>query len=193
MLCCNCYYLSWPKTRFSDDRTFVDRIYYDPEVPCVISCRPDLTSCDLVCGDGTTTVAPTTVVTTTTTQTTGVTTTAKPARWNNLTDVLKQFWQKYKARAGIAALSVTGMEIVTCQGLWKLCNFQMSGGYVTYKYVIPVFVEWIQDLMDLLRPEPTTTTPFTSTSTTGRCFKLVLYTQIRARQHFNFCWTSFLL
>ena len=60
--------------------------------------------------------------------------------------------------------------------------FQMSGGYVTYKYVIPVFVEWIQDFIGLLRPDPTTTTPFTTTSsTTGRCFKLthVSFTDLR--------------
>ena len=52
--------------------------------------------------------------------TTGTTTTAKPGKWNNLTDVLKQFWQKYKARAGIAALSLTGMEIVTCLEIVRL-------------------------------------------------------------------------
>ena len=48
------------------------------------------------------------------------TTTAKPDKWNNLADVLKQFWQKYKARAGIAALSLTGMEIVTCLEIVRL-------------------------------------------------------------------------
>ena len=113
--CCSNYLFS---SFYLDDTTFNDQMYYDSNVPCIISCSPDLISCDLFCSSNgeepTTTVPPpnTTTASTTSTTTTITTTTApSPTVVENLLANLRRLWANYRSKAGVTALTVTGLYI----------------------------------------------------------------------------------
>ena len=112
---CGFFYQNQQK-RNLDDSYFQDRMVYDSNVPCVITCTPDLTSCDLSCSSDDVTTTSATLTSTTTTAvvtTTAITTTTAPrcnisCQLNQFLSRLKPIWLEYRIEAGLTALTVSG-------------------------------------------------------------------------------------